>query len=402
MAALSHKSLTNFQPAARVADFGATVFAEIANLAARYDTVDLSTGYPDTDGPPEAMAAVIDALRAGRNQYTPTEGEPELRAAIAHHARRFYGQELDPGAEIVVTSGAAEALYSVFAALLEPGDEVVIVEPYYDVYVPDVLMNGGSPRFVSLHPPEWQPDLDELAAAFGNKTRAILINTPHNPTGRVLSRAELEAVAALCRRWNAIAVVDEVYEHLVYDGAEHVRLATLPGMFERTITISSVSKSFSFTGWRVGWVIAPPELARAVRLAHQYVADCAATPMQYGAAAALQLPDAYFEEHVRSYAVRRQTLMDALHPTGLAVSQPQGSYFILAGIEPLGYADDFEFCRHLIRAVGLAAIPPSAFFSRAHRHIGQKFVRFAFCKTPELLAQAAARLEALRPIALGA
>ena len=384
-----------FKPASRVANFGTTVFADIAQLVAENNPLDLSTGVPDTDGPPEAVAAVAEALHAGHNQYADTQGERVLREAVAEHACRFYGQRVNPDTEVTVTNGAVEALYSVCTSLINPGDEVIIVEPYYEVFVPDVLMADGVPRFVPLHPPDWHLDLEELADAFGERTRAIIVNTPHNPTGRVFTRAELETISALCRKWNAIAITDEVYEHLVYDGARHVRLATLPTMHERTITIGSISKTFSFTGWRIGWTIAPPDLTRAIRLAHQYVVDCSATPMQHGAAAALRLPDKYFTDYAQMYAAKRDSLIESLLATGLDVSIPQGSYFILAGIEPLGFDDDFAFCRHLIRDVGVASIPPSAFFSPTHRYIGRKYARFAFCKTPELLQRATERLATL-------
>ncbi len=385
----------SFQPADRVSSFGTTIFAEIGKLASEYDALRLSTGYPDYDGPPEAIEAAAQAMRAGHNQYAPTLGEPILREALAEHAQRFYGQQLDPEIEIAVTNGAAETLYSVCAGLINPGDEVIIIEPHFDVYVPDVLMVGGIPRYVPLRPPHWEFDLDELESAFNARTRAIIVNTPHNPTGKVFGRTLLEKIAALCQKWNVIAIADEVYEHLVYSGATHIRLATLPGMFERTITISSASKTFSFTGWRIGWALGPSHLITALRLAHQYIIDCSATPMQYGIAAALRLPNSYFDQYVNAYSARRTLLMDALRNSGLQALAPEGGYFILAGIEALGFDDDVEFCRYLIREVGVATIPPSASFSAGNRHLGQKYIRFAFCKTLELLEQAGKRLLAL-------
>jgi aspartate/methionine/tyrosine aminotransferase len=252
------------------------------------------------------------------------------------------------------------------------------------------------PRFVPLRSPTWSLDPDELAAAFNTRTRAILINTPHNPTGKVFSRAELEMIAALCQKWNAIAVTDEVYEHIVFDGLSHVRLAQLPGMAERTLTISSLSKTFSFTGWRIGWVLAPPDLTRAVRLAHQFVLDCSATPMQYGAAHALALDEEYFASLAASYQRKRDFLGVALREAGFEVALPQAGFFIMAGIKPLGFDDDVEFCKHLAANVGLAAIPPSAFFSQANKAVGRGYVRFAYCKTMELLERAADVLRSMQ------
>ncbi len=353
----------------------------------------------------------------GKNQYALSHGVRELRQAVAEHARRFYGQAVDPESEVTVTNGAAEALHSIADGLINPGDEVIILEPYYEVYAPNVIMAGGVPRFVPLHATgsphpstaatnnvasaqdataSWIFDPDELAAAFNNRTRAILINTPHNPTGKVFSRAELETIAALCQKWNVIAVTDEVYEHLVYDGQKHARLAQLPGMAGRTITISSMSKTFSFTGWRIGWAIAPPDLTNAVRLAHQFVLDCSATPMQFGAARALALGDSYYQTLAADYQLKRDFLGNVLRETGLEILTPNGGFFIMAGIESLGFEDDVEFCKHLAANVGVAAIPPSAFYSEHNKALGRRYVRFAFCKTMELLEQAKERLQKLR------
>ncbi|HXV42585.1 MAG TPA: aminotransferase class I/II-fold pyridoxal phosphate-dependent enzyme, partial [Anaerolineae bacterium] len=297
-----------FQPAARVSAFGTSVFTEVTELAARYQAVDLSAGFPDRDGPAQVKAAAIAAIEAGRSQYALCHGVRELRQAVAGHIQHFYSQTVNPDTEITVTNGAAEALHSIADGLINPGDEVIIFEPFYEVYAPNVLMAGGIPRFVPLRPPQWQFDPAELAAAFNNRTRAILINTPHNPTGKVFSRAELETIAQLCQHWNVIAITDEVYEHIVYDHTQHVRLAQLPGMAERTLTVSSLSKTFSFTGWRIGWVIAPPDLTEAVRLAHQFVLDCSATPLQYAAAAALSLEDDYYVNLAADYQYKRDYL----------------------------------------------------------------------------------------------
>jgi N-succinyldiaminopimelate aminotransferase len=381
-----------FQPAARVAAFGTSVFTEVTELAARYQAVDLSAGFPDGDGPAQAKAAAIAAIEAGQSQYALCHGVRELRQAVAEHIQRFYSQIANPNTEITITNGAAEALHSITDGLINPGDEVIIFEPFYEVYAPNVLMAGGIPRFVPLRPPQWQFDPAELAAAFNNRTRAILVNTPHNPTGKVFSRAELETIAQLCQHWNIIAITDEVYEHIVYDHTQHVRLAQLPGMAERTLTVSSLSKTFSFTGWRIGWVIAPPDLTEAVRLAHQFVLDCSATPLQYAAAAALSLEDDYYINLAADYQYKRDYLAAVLREIGLEVSLPAGAYFIMAGIKPLGFDNDFTFCKYLATEVGVAAIPPSAFYSDPNKWLGQTYVRFAFCKTIKTLEQAKERL----------
>lgn len=381
-----------FRPAARVAAFGTSIFTDITQLAAKHQAIDLSTGYPDTDGPAEAKAAVAAALREGKNQYALSHGEPLLRQAVADHEHRFFGQAPDPETEVTITNGAAEALHSVMDGLINPGEEVILLEPYYEAYTPNVIMAGGVPRYVPLRPPQWQFDPGELAAAFNNRTRAILVNTPHNPTGKVFSREELETIAALCQRWNVIAITDEVYEHLVYEGAAHVRLAQLPGMAERTVMISSLSKTFSFTGWRIGWAVAPPDLTRAVRLAHQFVLDCSATPLQYGAVRALTLGDDYYAALTADYQHKRDYLAAALSDTGLDVTIPPAGFFIMAGIRPLGFDDDFAFCKHLVEHVGLAAIPPSVFYSEPNKALGKGYARFAFCKTMDLLERAAKAL----------
>ena len=340
---------------------------------------------------------VIAALRGGHNQYAVSHGEPELRRAVAAHAERFYGVAPDPEAEVTVTNGAAEALHSIMDGLIDPGDEVVLLEPSYEAYAPNVIMVGGVPHFVPLRPPHWTFDPDGLAAAFNHRTRALILNTPHNPTGKVFTRGELEIIAELCRRHDVIAVSDEVYEHLVYDG-RHVRLADLPGMAERTLTIGSMSKTYSYTGWRIGWVIGPPDLSRAVRLAHQFVLDCSATPMQYAAVHALSLGDDYYAALSAGYRIKRDLLAEALRRAGFEVEAPAAGFFILAGIAPLGWDDDVAFCKHLATVVGVAAIPPSAFFTDEHKALGRGHVRFAFCKTMDLLRRAAQLLQEKRPL----
>jgi N-succinyldiaminopimelate aminotransferase len=377
-----------FSPAARVASFGTSIFTEISQLAQLHNATDLSSGYPDNDGPELIKEAAIDAIRSGRNQYALSHGISSLRRAIVDHSKQFYEQEVNVDTEVTVTNGAAEALHSVIDGLVNPGEEVIILEPYYEVYAPNVVMAGGVPIFVPLRPPHWSFDPDELAAAFSNRTRAILINTPHNPTGKIFSREELEIIATLCQKWNVIAVTDEVYEHLIYDGAQHIRLASLPGMAERTITISSMSKTFAFTGWRIGWTISPPDLTRAVRLAHQFVLDCSATPMQHGAAAGLMLGREYYAELAAGYRQKRDHLLETLRGAGFECEVPASGFFIMAGIKQLGRDDDVAYCKHLAETVGVAAIPPSAFYSEANKSLGKAYVRFAFCKTLETLEEA--------------
>jgi N-succinyldiaminopimelate aminotransferase len=390
-------SSMSFQPAARVAAFGISVFTEITELAVRHNAVDLSTGFPDADGPEEIKAATIAAIQAGKNQYPLSHGIQALREAVAAHAQRFYHQSVDPERDVTVTNGAAEALHSVMDGLINPGDEVILLEPFYEVYAPNTIMAGGIPRYVPLRPPRWTLDPGELAAAFNNRTRAILINTPHNPTGKVFSHEELGVIAALCQKWNVIAITDEVYEHIVFDGGRHLRLAQLPGMAERTLTISSLSKTFSFTGWRIGWVIAPPDLTNAVRLAHQFVLDCSVPAMQWGAVKALSLTDAYFAALAADYQRKRDYLAAPLREAGLDVLIPQAGLFVMAGIKPLGFDDDFDFCKYLASEVGVAAIPPSAFYSPEHKALGKPYARFAFCKTMGTLGAAKEKLAALSP-----
>ncbi len=385
-----------FTPAQRVSTFGTTIFAEMSRLAVEHGAINLGQGFPDFDGPDPVKEAAIAALRAGDNQYAVGIGQPALRRAIAAHAQRFYGQTVDPDAEITVTSGATEAIFSTLLGLVNPGDEVICLEPFYDSYVPNVIMAGGVPRFVALHPPDWSLDPGELAAAFNTRTRMIVINTPHNPTGKVFTEEELSLIAGLCREWNVIALADEVYEHIVFDGARHRRLAQLPDMADRTVTISSQGKTFSFTGWKLGWAIAPPDLTLGVRRAHQFITFASATPLQAAAVVALGLDDEYYQSLITNYQSKRDFLADILREAGFNVSPPQGTYFIMADFTPLGHSDDVTFCRWLTTEVGVAAIPPTAFYSDEHKSIGRNWARFAFCKKQETLERAAQRLSKLR------
>ncbi|MFF9604526.1 pyridoxal phosphate-dependent aminotransferase [Streptomyces sp. NPDC014684] len=377
----------------RLAEFGTTIFAEMSALAASTGAINLGQGFPDTDGPEEIREAAVRALRDGRgNQYPPGPGVPELRSAIAAHQLRRYGLSWDPDTEVLVTAGATEAIAASLLALLEPGDEVVALEPYYDSYAASIAMAGGRRVPVTLRPHEgaFRLDLDELRAAVTDRTRLLLINTPHNPTGTVLTRAELAAVAELAVERDLLVVTDEVYEHLVFDDAEHTPLATFPGMRERTVTIGSAGKTYSFTGWKVGWVTGTPELVTAVRSAKQFLTYVASGPFQYAVAEALALPDAYFEAFRQDMQTKRDILAAGLAEAGFKVYDTAGTYFITTDIRPLGETDGFAFCRSLPERAGVVAIPNAVFYD--HREAGAPFVRFAFCKRASVLEEAASRL----------
>ncbi len=386
-----------FRPAARLAGLGTSVFAEINQLASRFGAVNLGQGAPSFDGPEFIKEAAIAAIRAGHNQYAPMPGLPELRTAIAEHQQRFYGLAVDPDSEITVYAGATEALFALFQALVGPGDEVVLFEPFYDSYSAGARMAGAEVRAVALEAPArhadgFQFDPAALDAAISPRTRFVLVNTPHNPSGKVFSRDELLTIAEICRRHDVLVVSDEVYEHLVFAG-EHVPIATLPGMRERTITISSTGKTFSLTGWKIGYTCAPAPLTAALRGAHQFITFCQATPFQHAMAVALRAPDAYFEDYLAAYRRRRDLLCDGLAAVGFGVAAPAGTYFVLADIRPLGWTDDVSFCRMLPETIGVAAIPPSSFY--LHPEKGRHLVRFAFCKEADVITEAIRRLHQL-------
>ncbi|MCY1023163.1 aminotransferase class I/II-fold pyridoxal phosphate-dependent enzyme [Pyxidicoccus sp. MSG2] len=385
--------------AQRVTRFGTTVFSEFSALAAKHGAVNLGQGFPDFDGPDAVKEAAQKAIRDGVNQYAMGMGAKDLRVAIAEHAARFYGQQVDPDTMVTVTSGATEAILDVMLGLVDPGDEVVAFEPFYDSYDANITFVGATARYVPLRPPdashaEWWFDRDEVRAAFSPRTRLLILNSPHNPTGKVFTREEFEFLGGLCAEHDTKILSDEVYEHIVFAPAKHLRPATLPGLAERTVTVSSGGKTFSLTGWKVGWVIAPPPLRDAVQRAHQFVTFATASPLQAAMAAALRLPDAYYAELAATYAAKRERLLGGLREAGLTAFAPQGSYFILADIAKYGFADDIAFCRHLVSEVGVAGIPPSVFYSPEHRHLGQGMARFAFCKTDAVLDEAVRRLRA--------
>jgi N-succinyldiaminopimelate aminotransferase len=385
----------------RLAEFGTTIFAEMSQLAAETGAINLGQGFPDTDGPAAVLEAARRAIAEGRgNQYPPGPGIAQLRAAISAHQARDYGLDYDPDREVLVTAGATEAVAAAMLSLLEPGDEVIALEPYYDSYAACIAMAGARRVPVTLRPDgdRFVLDPDELRAAVTDRTRLILLNTPHNPTGAVLPREQLAAVAALCVERDLYAVTDEVYEHLVFDGAEHVPLAVFPGMRERTVSISSAGKTFSVTGWKVGWVCASPELTTAVRTAKQFLTYVSAGPFQYAVAEALALPPEYFSSLAANLQAGRDLLSAALADAGFGVMHSQGTYFVTADIRPLGLtgpegADGEAFCRMLPHRAGVVAIPSQVFYD--HREQGAPYVRFAFCKRPEVLTEAAARLKAL-------
>jgi N-succinyldiaminopimelate aminotransferase len=378
---------------ARLQGFGTTIFAEMSALAVATGSVNLGQGFPDTDGPAEVAQVAIDAIRAGHNQYPPGIGIPELRDAVARHQRRFYDLSYDPATEVLVTAGATEAITAAILALCETGDEIVTFEPTYDSYRAAAAMAGATLRVVTLHPPAYDFDPDELARAFTARTRLVLLNSPHNPTGKVFSRERLDAIAQCCIDHDVVAVTDEVYEHLVFDGT-HVPLATLPGMRDRTVTISSGGKTFSFTGWKVGWVCAPAPLVDAVKTAKQFLTYVNGAPFQYAIAHALGLPDSYYEEFAADLRVKRDRLCAGLRDTGFEVYEPAGTYFITTSISPFGESDGLAFCRALPERCGVVAVPNVVFYE--HEEVGRALVRFTFCKRLDVLDEAITRLKALR------
>ncbi len=376
----------------RLVEFGTTIFAEMSALALSTGAINLGQGFPDTDGPAEVADAAVGAIRAGHNQYPPGLGIADLRLAVAEHQKRFYDLDFDPDTEVLITAGATEAIAAVMLSLLEPGDEVVLFEPYYDSHIAGIAMAGAQRRLVTLRPPNYRFDSDELAAAIGPRTRMIVVNSPHNPTGKVFDREELELIAELCRRHDLLAVTDEVYEHLAYDG-EHIPMATLPGMRERTISVSSGGKTFSFTGWKIGWVCAVPELRDAVTTTKQFLTFVNGAPFQHAIAVGLRLGDDYFDGLRNSMRARRDQLSDGLAAAGFEVYPPAGTYFVTADVRPLGFDDGMALCRKLPELCGVVAVPNVVFYDNEHE--GRHLVRFAFCKRPEVLDEAVERLAKL-------
>ncbi|MCC0580114.1 pyridoxal phosphate-dependent aminotransferase [Streptomyces californicus] len=374
----------------RLAAFGTTIFAEMSALALRTGSINLGQGFPDTDGPEEIREAAVRALRDGRgNQYPPGPGVPELRAAVAAHQERFYGLSWSPETEILVTTGATEAIAASLLALLEPGDEVIAFEPYYDSYAACIAMAGARRVPLTLRAPGFRPDLDELRSLITPRTRLLLLNTPHNPTGTVLTPDELSGIAALAVEHDLLVVTDEVYEHLVFTG-EHHPIAALPGMRGRTVSISSAGKTFSYTGWKVGWVTGDAALVAAVRSAKQYLTFVSGGPFQYAIAEALALPDTFFTGFLADMHRKRDLLATGLRAAGFQVYEPEGTYFITTDIAPFGDEDAYAFCRALPARCGVAAVPNSVFYDDPEA--GRSQVRFTFCKKDEVLEEAVTRL----------
>jgi N-succinyldiaminopimelate aminotransferase len=381
----------------RVSTFGTTIFAEINTLAAQHQAVNLGQGRPDFDGPPAVIAQAVEALQSGTlNQYPPGNGLPAFRKAIADHAGAFYGLDVDPDRGVMATAGATEAIFSSLLGLVDPGDEVILVEPYFDSYLPNLVMIGAVPVFVPLHAPDWTFDPDELRAAFGPKTRAIIFNSPQNPTGRVFTLDEMTLIADLCKEHDVLVISDEVYEHLVFDSARHIPIASLPDMFERTVTASSLGKSYSVTGWKVGWVYGPPELVSGVMRAHQFNTYAVHGPSQLAGAYALSQSGSYYEDLQAMYTTKRDLMMIALEGAGMKARTPEGTYFVLGDYSAVFEGDDMAFARHLITEIGVACIPISPFYCDAHKHFAGNQARFAFCKGDDTLRAAAERMQRLR------
>jgi N-succinyldiaminopimelate aminotransferase len=378
---------------ARMRPFGETIFAEMTQRALRVNAVNLGQGFPDTDGPREILDAAIAAINSGRNQYPPAIGVPELREAIAQHQKRFYDLDVDADTEVLVTAGATEAIAAVVLALCEPGDEVVTFEPYYDSYAATIALAGAQRRTSVLRFPDFAIDEASLRAAFSDRTRLVLLNTPHNPTGKVFTRAELDLVCELAREHDAWVVTDEVYEHLVFDGAQHIPVASLPGMAERTITISSGGKTFSTTGWKVGWLHGPAEVVDAARAVKQFLTFVASGPFQPAIATGLTLGDDFYRDLAGSLQAKRDLLCEGLTAGGLHVTRPSGTYFVIADATPLGVTDAVDFCRRMPELCGVVGVPVSAFCD--DKDAVRTLVRFAFCKQDHVLHEAVRRLATL-------
>lgn len=380
--------------ATRLRPFGSTIFTQISARALELQAINLGQGFPDFEGPDFVKQAAKAGIDHQSNQYPPSMGIPALREAVAARFEEQTGRAVDPNRQVTVTSGCTEALAASFLGLLEPGDPVILLQPWYDCYPVGCALSGATPRYVTLRPPDFRLPEAELREAFEAGARAIVINTPHNPTGRVFSRAELDLVSELCVTHDVLAFTDEVYEHIRFDGVPHLSLAAWPRMWERTVTMSSVGKSFSLTGWKTGWAVAPEHLTAGVRAAHQFLTFTTPNPMQYGSAAALAAPPEYFEDLAAFYTTRRDLLAEGLDRLGFGVYLPEGTYFLMADHRPFGFGDDVSFVTHLIEEVGVAAIPPSGFYDDPAD--GSELVRFAFCKSEEMLRGALERMKALR------
>src|SRR4249920_1709115 len=385
--------MSKFTGSKKATQFTESVIREMTRLNQMYGGVNLSQGFPDFPAPQVVKDAACAAIQADVNQYAVTWGTRSLREAIAREFGRRYGVTVVPDEQVTVCCGATEAMMATMMAIIDPGDEVVIFEPFYENYGPDAILSGATPRYVTLHEPDWTFDPDELAAAFNDKTKAIIINTPNNPTGKVFSRDELEMIATLCRKWDAIAISDEIYEHIIYDGHAHIPMATIEGMADRTVTLNGLSKTFSVTGWRVGWTISPPSLTGAIRKVHDFLTVGAPAPLQEAGVVALGVPEEYYADIAASYQRRRDMLLDILNRHHFTCYAPHGAYYIMTDIGDFGFPDDIEFARYLVKEVGVAAVPGSSFYRNAA--MGQTKLRFCFCKKDETLIEADQRLAKL-------
>lgn len=382
------------RPSRKAAQFTESVIREMTRLAHQHGALNLAQGFPDFPTPAFIRKAARAAIEDGVNQYAITWGAKSFRDALALKIGRQFGRVIDPEREITVTCGATEAMIATLLATVDPGDEVIVFEPFYENYGPDAIVAGATPKFVPLEPPDWEIPWARLTRAFGPRTRAIILNTPNNPTGKVFTREELTQIGELCQKWNVLAITDEVYEHILYDGAEHISLATLPGMQDRTVTIGALSKTYSITGWRIGYTIAPPHLSDAIRKVHDFLTVGAPAPLQEAAAVAVAAPPSYYAKIAREYAERRTVMVDAIADVGLIAPPPRGAYYLLCDFRKLSKADDVTFARRMITEAGVTPVPGSSFFHDPER--GRHLVRLHFAKKIETLEEAARRLRKWR------
>lgn len=375
--------------------FTESIIRDMTRLCLKHKGVNLAQGFPDFPAPEEIKEAAVKAIRNDINQYAITWGTPALRQAIAEKFFWYNGVKIDPEKEVTVCCGSTEGMIASLLAIVDPGEEVIVFEPFYENYGPDSILCGATPRYITLHEPDWHFDEQELRRAFNHRTKAIIINTPHNPTGKVFSREELQFIANLCLEWGVVAVTDEIYEHILYDGASHISIASLPGMREQTITINSISKTYSLTGWRVGWTIASPELTSSIRKVHDFLTVGAAHPLQEAAAVALRFDQSYYQNLAAAYKERRDFLLCSLREANFRVYQPQGAYYIMTDIGHFGFRDDFDCAYYLVEKIGVATVPGSCFYSQPEK--GKTKIRFAFPKKMETLHQAVERLQNFKP-----